>query len=181
MERYKNATAAEKAIFTSLAAILTPLTHINERGRELTGDKSWVKFKFNLTPNNPHIHAMEFGVKKGEVANIRLVVARPTLTTAFYKAMEKMGAKASYGGIVLHFDCTLKDVAGIMEKINTHAEKSEVVELDSKRTYCDPPAGWVKDRTGKEGIVKVEAPAVEAPTATVEAPVAAPQKVAKAS
>jgi len=179
MERYAIATAAEKAMFTTLANVLKSLTHIVARGRELTGDKSWVKFKFNLKKNNPHIHAMEFGVKKGEVANIRLVVSRPTLTTAFYKAMEKLGAKASYGGIVLHFDCTLAEAAGLMEKIDSHAAKSEVVELDSKRTYCDPPAGWVKDLTGKEGITKV----VEPTPAPVEEPKAenTQEEAAKAS
>lgn len=166
MERYALATAAEKAIFTSLTKVLVDLPHIVARGRELTGDKSWVKFKFNLKANNPHIHAMEFGVKKGEVANIRLVVARPTLKSDFYKAMEKLGAQASYGGIVLHFDCTLAEARGLMEKIDAAAAKSEVITLDPKRTYCDPPAGWVKDLTGKEGVTKVEAPtAAAAPTA----------------
>lgn len=164
MERYANATAAEKANFTQYAKILKGLTHISERGRELTGEKSWVKYKFNLKANNPHIHAMEFGVKKGEVANIRLVVAVPTKKSDFYtQALKIEGAKEIYGGIVLHFPCEGEEEAeAILKKLDTLAEDSEVIELDPKRTYCDPPAGWVKDRTGKEGVIKAPKESEEA-------------------
>ena len=163
MERYAHKTAAEAAIFTSLAKFVKALTHIGERNRELKGDKSWVKYQFNLKVNNPHIHVLEFGVKKGEVANIRLVTAKPTLKSDFYRAMEKLGFKGIYGGIVLHIEAAEKDLPALLAKIDTAAEASEEIALDAKRTYCDPPQGWVKDRTGKEGITKEEE--VVAPTA----------------
>jgi hypothetical protein len=161
MERYKNATKDEKAIFTLRSKEVSTLTHIVERNRELKGEKSWVKYQLNLKANNPHIHVLEFGIKKGEVANVRLVVAKPTLKSDFYKAMEKLGFKGIYGGIVLHIPCEEKELPTLLAKIDKAAEASEEIELDAKRTYCDPPAGWVKDRTGKEGIVKEEAPAAE--------------------
>jgi len=156
MERYAQKTAAEAAIFTQLGKVLKGLTHIQERGRELTGDKSWVKYKFNLKANNPHIHAMEFGVKKGEVANIRFVVAKPTHKSDFWKKMEKLGFVGLYGNVVLHIECDEKTAPTLLAKVDKLAEESEVIELDPKRTYCDPPAGWVKDRTGKEGITSKE-------------------------
>lgn len=165
MERYKSASKTEKATFTQMSKILKALTHLGERGRELTGEKSWVKFKFNLKPNNPHIHALEFGVKKGEIKNLRLVVAKPTHKSEFFtKALKIAGSKKLYGSIVLHFDCEgEKEAITLLEKLDKLAEDSEIIELDPKRTYCDPPAGWVKDLTGKEGVTKKE-DKVEAPT-----------------
>jgi hypothetical protein len=160
MERYKNASTAEKAIFALTGKFLKDLTHINERNRELTGDKSWVKYKFNLKPNNPHIHAMEFGVKKGEIANIRFVVAKGTHKIDFWKKMEKLGFKGLYGNIVLSLNLDEKSTPTLLAKVDKLVDEAEVVALDPKRTYCDPPAGWVKDLTGKEGIVKEE-PATE--------------------
>ena len=176
MERYANATAAEKAIFKSLAVLITVLTHIVVRTRELRGEKSWVKYLFDLKANNPFIHVLEFGVKKGIIANLRLVVAKPTLKSDFYKKCEKLGAKAIYGGIVLHWDITEEEIPTLLAAIDKAAEASEVIELDPKRTYCDPPAGWVKDLTGKEGVTKepvieetVEEPTQDAPADEVAA------------
>jgi hypothetical protein len=158
MDRYNNATAAEKAQFTQFSKILKGLTHISERQRELKGEKSWIKFIFDLKANNPHIHAMEFGVKKGEVANIRLVVSVPTKKSEFYTQALKIG-KALYGGIVLHFDCEgEKEAKEILTKLDILAEESEIITLNPKRTYCDPPQGWVKDLTGKEGVTKEPTP-----------------------
>jgi len=157
MNRYKNAVTTEKATFTHLSKMLDDsFTHIKTRGRELKGERSWIKFIFNLKSNNPHIHAMEFGYKKGEMANIRLVVSRPTLGTDFYKAMAKLGAKFSYGGIVVHFDIEEANAITLLKAIDKEAELSEVIALNPKRTYCDPPQGWVNDLTGKEGVTKGE-------------------------
>jgi len=171
MERYANATAAEKTLFTKFSKIVkTSCTHIVEKARELTGDKGWVKFKFDPKPNNPHIHQMEFGVKKGEVANFRLVVSRPTLKSSFYKAMEKLGAKASYGGIVLHFDITEAEAPTLLAQIDKAAEECEIVELNPKRTYSDPPQGWVRGVDGKPAKIEApEAEEIEAPTVEEEA------------
>ena len=158
MERYKSATTEEKAVFTQFGKILKDLTHISERGRELTGDKSWVKFKFNLKKNNPHIHAMEFGIKKGIIQNIRFVIAKTTQKGDFFTQVLKIdGAKKLYGNIVLHIPCEGEEAATtLLQKIDKLAEESEIIEMDPKRTYCDPPAGWVNDRTGKEGVTKKE-------------------------
>ena len=163
MERYANATAAEKANFTRLGKLIAILTHIVVSARELRGDKSWVKYLFDLKTNNPHIHVLEIGLKKNVVANLRLVVSKPTLKSAFYRAMEKLGGKGIYGGIVLHFEITEAELPTLLAKIDKAAEASEVIDLDPKRTYCDPPAGWVKGLTGKEGVTaKADAPTPEA-------------------
>jgi len=164
MERYAKATAAEKSLFTSLAKFLATLTFIIARQRELRGDKSWIKYIFDLKANNPHIHALEFGLKKGIIANLRLVVAKPTLKSDFYRKCEKLGGKGIYGGIVLHFDITEAEVPTLLKAIDKLAGESDVVELDPKRTYCDPPAGWVKGMSGKaEPTAKeVEVPTPEA-------------------
>ena len=156
MERYKNASTEEKAKFTHFSKIVKELTHLNERSRELKGDKSWVKYILPLSKNNPFIHSLEFGVKKGEVANIRLVVAKTTHKSDWFRKMEKLGFNALYGNIVLHLSCDEKEAITMLAKVNTLSEESEVVELDPKRTYCDPPQGWYRDRTGKEGITKEE-------------------------
>ena len=179
MSANRTATAAEKSTFTSLAKFFDGLTHINGvRNQEIKGDKNWVKFQFNLKANNPHIHVLEFGVKKGEVANIRLVVSNPTKKSDFYAQATKLG-KAIYGGIVIHIDAEEKEIPSILAKLDKLAEASEEITLDPKRTYCDPPAGWVKDRTGKEGITKKE---VKAPVEEVEAPTAeAEDQVEKAA
>ena len=164
MNRYNYAalTVAEKAVFTSLSKMVKPLSHLSERTRELEGLKSWVKFKLTLKENNPHIHMLEVGVKKGEIANLRFVVAKPTHKSDFWHKMEKLGFKGLYGNVVLHIDCDEKTAQSLLEKVNTLAEESDVITLDPKRTYCDPPQGWIADLTGREGIISKEVKEPEA-------------------
>ncbi len=174
MNRYAKATAAEKAIFTQLNKVLAANTDFKVANRELKGEKSRVKFIFNLKKNNPHIHSLEFGTKNGEVTNIRLVVARTCKGSDFYKAVQKgqNGAKDSYGGIVLHFDADATSAPKTLELISKAADASEVIELNPTRTYCDPPANWIDGNDGRQGVVKKEAkkavPEVEAPKAQEE-------------
>ena len=160
MNRYSKANTKEKANFTKVAKILKEnLTHTAEKSRELKGEKSKVKYIFVLKKNNPLIHVIEFGMKGEEVVNIRLVVSRPTLKTDFYKAVlkSKSECKASYGGIVLHFNTDAEGANGIIKEINTLCEASEEVVLDPKRTYADPPFGWSGCiGTGKPEKVTVE-------------------------
>ena len=171
MNRYKKATTAEKKNFTIFATLMVFLG-IAIANRELKGDKSRVKYIFNLKKNNPHIHQAEFGTKGGVIDNLRLVVSRPTLKSDFYKALDKLGAKFSYGGVVVHFETTQEDAEALLKKIATLAEASEVIELNAQRTYCDPPAEWVEGNDGRQGIVKKEKPAKKAKETVTEEPVA---------
>ena len=170
MNRYAKATAAEKKIFTAMNAILTSHTQFGVAKRELKGEKTKVKYIFDLKANNPLIHSLEFGTKNGEIVNIRLVVSRPTIKSDFYKALfkGKSEAKASYGGIVVHFDATPESAQGTLELIAKLAEASEEISLDPKRTYCDPPANWVDGNDGKVGVTRGEKKAKEEAPAAAE-------------
>ena len=177
MNRYAKANTAEKANFTKFNKLISGFSVDH---RELKGEKTNVKYIFVLKKNNAHIHSIEFGTKKGEVANIRLVVSRPTLKSDFYKALfkGKSEAKASYGGIVVTYPATIENAQSTLELVSKLNEASEQIELDPKRTYCDPPAGWVEGNDGKIGVTRgekaakeetpAEAPAEE-PTAEVSA------------
>jgi len=158
--RYADANSTEKATFTKVAKILKEnFTHTSEKFRMLKG-KSKVKYIFALKENNPLIHTIEFGVKDKEIVNLRLVVSRPTLKSDFYKGIMKISeAKNSYGGIVIHFNGNEKEVSNILKAINTLSEKSEEIELNPKRTYSDPPQGWVDGVDGKPA--KIEEPTKE--------------------
>ena len=173
MNRYATATAAEKKVFTTLQKVLLAHTPFAVAQRELKGEKSKVKYIFDLKANNPHIHQLEFGTKNGEVVNIRMVVSRPTIKTDFYKALfkGKSEAKASYGGVVVHFDATTDSAPDTLKLIAKLAEASDEVALDPKRTYCDPPCNWVDGNDGKVGVVRNEKKAKEeAPKVEAEAP-----------
>ena len=169
MDRYSKATAAEKAMFTLLATLIGVLSHLAPRHRELKGNKSTVKFNFPLKANNPHIHILEFRVKKGVISHLVLTVARTCIDSDFYKRMIKLGAKATYGGIVLSWPTTEEEAPTLLAEIDKAAGESEEIALNPKRTYCDPPAGWVKDLTGKEGVIKEPTPEeAEEPKAEAE-------------
>ena len=180
MNRYKSATTEEKANFAKISKLVKAHTSFKERVKMLIGEKSWIKYVIALKANNPHIHALEVGIKKGEIANVRLVVSKPTVKSDFHTQMVKFGFKATYGGTVLHIDCEEKDLEKIFTKIESLAQASEEIELDPKRTYCDPPAGWIEGLTGKEGVIKKEDKKKEEEVVTPTPEVVIPEEAPKA-
>ena len=159
LNRYSSANAAEKKSFTKFALLIALLTFAKVAHRELKGAKSRIKYIFALKANNPHIHSVEMGTRNGEIVNLRLVVSRPTLKSEFYLALMKLKAgdpQKSYGGIVVTFEASESTIEGILKDINKLGEVSDEVALNPKRTYCDPPAGWIEGNDGKVGVVKSE-------------------------
>ena len=183
--RYASATAEEKKNFTAfnkLIAILVTLLASKVTHRELKGEKARKKYGFGLKPNNVLIHMIEFRAVADEIRQIVLVVSKVVQNSDFGNALLKLhpDAKFSYGGFVYTLPIEEQDeVPTYLEQIGKLAEASEELELDPKRTYYDPPQGWVEGIENppvkKEKKAKAEK---EETTEEVEAPTA--EEVAKA-
>jgi len=170
LNRNSTATAAEKktfTIFAQLIAIVLTLIGCKVDHRELKG-KSRPKFVFALKPNNVLIHTLEFQMAGDIVKRIILVVSRVTLDSPFYKGLMKLPeVKNGYGGVSVFIpieaqseEANRKEVEALLLKIGKLAENHEELELDPKRTYHDPPQGWVEGAITRP--VKKDEPKAEA-------------------
>jgi len=149
--RIKSMTTEEATMFTQLEKMVKEnMKSLKVTDKVISGGKK-AKFKFILAKNAPYIHLIEFLVKNAtEVVALRLVTARTTMETDFYRNLTKLPeAKESYGGIVIHIPINLEKTPEILKQINTLVGKSEEVELDPKRTYSDPPQGWIEGVDGR--------------------------------
>jgi hypothetical protein len=147
--RYDSANAEEKKNFTNFAKLIvlfltmvgTKVTH-----RELKGEKSRKKYGFALKANSTLIHMVEFRAIGDQIKQIVLVISKVTSKSKFGNALLKLhpDAKFSYGGFCFTIPVdNQEDVPTLLEQIGKLAEASEELELDPKRTYSDPPQGWV--------------------------------------
>jgi len=177
--RYASASKAEKGVFTKLNALLVTflaLVSTTVHHRELREEKN-PKYIFALSKNNALVYTLEFRLAEDIIKSISMVVSRVTLKSEFGKALMKTfkTAKDAYGGVVIRIPIENQDeVATTLEKIGTLIAASEELELDPKRTYYDPPQGWVdgvenppvkkekKEKKVAEPVAEeVEAPATE--------------------
>ena len=124
--RYDNATASEKQIFTAMAKVLkenAPTLGVSHRGLE--GSATRPKVMFYLKKNNPAISHIEYVTNgEGEAQRMRVIVAKATKGSDFYKALTKSG-KAIYGGIVINWEASEHTLDNILKEVNTLAEASE--------------------------------------------------------
>jgi len=171
--RYGAATAAEKSTFTKLAALLVSflaIASVKITHRELREEKN-PKYIFALSKNNALVYTLEFRLKKGIIQSLSMVVSRVTLKSDFGKALGKTfkEAKIIYGGVVVRIPIEDPDnLPEILDNLAKLIAASDELELDPKRTYYDPPQGWVdgvENPPVKKAEKKEEAEEVEAPEA----------------
>jgi hypothetical protein len=148
--RYDSASKEEKSVFTKLnglLAVLITLIGSKIHHRELREEKN-PKYIFALGKNNPLVYTLEFRLGKDDIIkSISMVLSRVTLKSDFGKQLMKTfkDAKESYGGIVVRIPIENQDdVATTLKTLGTLMAASEELELDPKRTYFDPPTGWVE-------------------------------------
>ena len=180
--RYGTANADEKKTFKTLASFLVmflSLLGVGVLHRELRGNKK-AKFIFALKKNNPLIHAVEFLMDAGEnVKMVSLLVSKVTKDSKFGRGVLKLhiDARLAYGGVVVRIPIeNQEELPTLLENIGKLAAASEELELDPKRTYFDPPQGWldVKDNAPPK---KAEKAKKETKKEEVETPTEAPVEV----
>jgi hypothetical protein len=173
INRYDSASKEEKGTFTKLFKMLTAfltLAATTVHHRELREDKR-PKYIFALGKNNALAWTIEFQMAGEEVKRIILLVSKVTMKSDFGKALSKTfkEAKVAYGGIVVSIPVENQEsIPTMLESIGTLIGASEELELDPKRTYFDPPTGWVEgvENAPPKKEKKAKAPKVEAEVET---------------
>ena len=146
INRYDNATATEKGMFTSLLKSHINLTGLKVSERKLEGSLTRPKVMFFLKNNNPAISHIEFVCDaEGTVLRMRVITAKHTKGSEFYEGLtHKLKGDKRYGGIVINWEAGDHNLTDILTSIGTLAEASEEILEPVAETPTEEKAEEVK-------------------------------------